>query len=80
MMRSQIRAAAKVIMSEMKLFESMGLPNALRAGGDVRVFADLFVHGHIAERFPQNAVVDGPRAQPNAVGGCWLTERGAAIQ
>ena len=77
--RSQAIAAINVIIRAMKLFESI-LPGALGRGEEISVFAYLFVHRHIAERFPQYAIMDCPRAQSDAVGSLGVAEGCAAIK
>lgn len=44
------------------------------------MFANLFVHSHVAERLAQNTIMDGPGAQPNIVSRFRLAKRRAAIQ
>ena len=54
------------------------LPGAAWVGVDASRFSDAFVHGHIGKRFAQQAVVDGPGTQADAVFSLVLAEgRGA---
>jgi hypothetical protein len=50
------------------------LPLHIRTGIDARGFPHVFVHGHVGERLTEDAVVDGPRAQADALGRFGLAE------
>src|SRR5690349_3114545 len=57
-----------------------GLPLTARCGGDVGGFSDALVHRHIRKGLVQNAIMDRPGSQTDAVRGLRRTERSGAIE